>query len=360
MRPAAGGSFETTRRAGRLSSDTGSSRACRAAGVPHAKVFVMPPRRTLSPLPLRPLCAALVLAFGLVTMLPHPAAAQQGPPQALRSSEPSKKKSALVPAEVVKTVKVEQKLNAQVPLDLTFRDETGKAVRLGDYFGRKKPVLLSLVYYGCPGLCTMTLNGMTSSFRPLEMNVGDEFEVLTVSFDPKETPALAAKKKAEYIKSYGRAGAENGWHFLTGDPEPIRQLTDAVGFRYVYDPATGEYAHGSAIMLLTPSGKVSRYFYGLEYSSRDLRLGVVEASEEKIGTLADAVNLLCYQYDPATGRYSWSVLKLLRVAAVLTVAGIGTYILVSVRRERRRRRGAPPGGGAPGGAGLIPGAAAGT
>jgi protein SCO1/2 len=240
----------------------------------------------------------------------------------------------LPPSQIVEKVGVDQKLNAQVPLDLVFRDEAGKEVKLGDYFGRR-PVVLALVYYECPMLCTMTLNGLVKSFKPLGFEIGKEFEVVTVSFDPRETPELAAKKKATYIQSFGKPQAAAGWHFLTGQEPSIRALTDAVGFRYIYDERSQQYAHASAIMVITPSGKVSRYFYGLEYSTRDLKLGLMEASDERIGTLADAIQLLCFHYDPTTAKYGWAVMGILRAAAVLTMAALGTFMFVSIRREKR-------------------------
>ena len=249
-------------------------------------------------------------------------------PTALAAREP------MAPSSISKNVSIDQNLGAQVPLDLSFRDESGAAVRLGDFIS-EKPVVLSLVYYRCPGLCTMTLNGMSRAFKPLQFSAGKEFEVVTVSIDPKETPQLAAKKKAEYVKAYGRAGAAAGWHFLTGDEPAIRALADAVGFRYVYDPHTDQYAHGAGIMVLTPTGRVARYFYGLEYSSRDLRWGLVEASESRIGSLADAVQLLCFAYDPMTGKYGVPIMRTLRAAAVLTVLSLGTFVVVMLRRERR-------------------------
>ena len=240
-----------------------------------------------------------------------------------------------VPNSIIDRVGVDQKLGNQVPLDLEFRDESGNPVRLGQYFAAGKPVVLSLVYYRCPGLCTMSLNGMTAAFKPLKLTAGKEFEVVTVSIDPKETPQLAAQKKAQYVKRYGRPEAERGWHFLTGDEASVRQLADAVGFRYVYQPEIDQYAHAGAIMVVTPEGKLARYYYGIEYSARDLRLGLVEASRNRIGTLADVVTLLCYQYDPHSGKYSAAVMKVVRAGGALTVLGLGTFLFLMVRRERR-------------------------
>ena len=241
----------------------------------------------------------------------------------------------IVPNSVVEKIGVDQKLGAPIPLDLAFRDEGGSTVRLGQYFTTGKPVVLSLVYYRCPGLCTMTLNSMSAAFKPLTLSVGKDFEVVTVSIDPKETPKLAAAKKAEYLKRYGRPGAEAGWHFLTGDEASIQALASAVGFRYVYQPEIDQYAHAAAIMVATPQGKLARYFYGIEYSARDLRLGLVEASGNKIGTLADVMTLLCYQYDPHSGKYSAAVMRIVQVGGVLTVAGLGACLFLMVRRDRR-------------------------
>jgi protein SCO1 len=240
----------------------------------------------------------------------------------------------IAPASMLQRVGIDQKLEAQLPLDLTFRDEAGKTVRLGDYFG-KRPVVLALVYYGCPSLCTMTLNGMNQSFRTLSFDIGKEYEVITVSFDPSETPELAAEKKANYVREYGRAGGPEGWHFLTGDAPAIAALTQAVGFRYVWDEPTKQFAHGSAIMLATPQGKLSKYFYGLEYAPKDLRLGIIEASEERVGTLADSVTLLCYQYNPMTGKYGFAIMATLRAAGVLTLLLLGGFIIIKLVRERR-------------------------
>ncbi len=232
---------------------------------------------------------------------------------------------------------MEQKLNGQVPLDLVFRDETGASVRLGELF-QGKPVVLVLAYYRCPMLCNLVLNGLADALESMTFVAGKEFNVITVSFDPRETPALARAKKAMYLKRYTHPEAEQGWRFLTGEPEAIRLLTEAVGFRYAFDEKTEQFAHASGIMVLTPEGKLARYFYGVEYSPRDLRLGLVEASENRIGSPVDQVLLFCYGYDPATGKYSASVMKLVRTAAAVTVAAVLLFIGVMFWRDRRRKR----------------------
>jgi len=251
---------------------------------------------------------------------------------------PSEDAEVLAPAKIVQSVKIDQNLGAQVPLDLTFRDESGQTVKLADVFAKGKPVLLSLVYYKCPGLCTMTLSGMARSFKPLEFTPGKEFEVVTVSFDPTEGPQLAAEKKANYLKEYGRPEAAEGWHFWTGDKKNIDALCAAVGFHYAYDEQTKQYAHATALMLATPKGVLSRYFYGMEYSARDLRLGVVEASEDKVGSLNDAVQLLCFRYDPHTGKYSFTILRVLKIFGTVVMVTLGSFLVLMFRRERRLSR----------------------
>jgi protein SCO1 len=230
----------------------------------------------------------------------------------------------------LKSVGIDQKLNETVPLDATFKDEQGREVRLGEFF-KGKPVVLSLVYYSCPMLCNQVLNGMLSSFRRVSFNVGEQYEVVTVSFDPRETPQLAAAKKQTYVKAYNRPAAEAGWHFLTGDEANIKRLTSAVGFRYVWDEPTKQFAHASAIMLLTPEGKLARYFYGIEYSPQDLRLGLVEASQNQIGTPVDALMLYCYHYDPATGKYGAVVMNIVKVAGVITIGLMAGLLLVLIK-----------------------------
>ncbi len=228
---------------------------------------------------------------------------------------------------------IDQKLNEQVPLDLQFRDETGKAVTLGDYFG-KKPVILSLVYFDCPMLCTMAENGLLHSLQEVKFSVGNQFDVLTVSFDPHDSAELAAAKKAVYVGLYGRKGAERGWHFLTGDEASIEQLTRAVGFRYRYDAQAKQFVHATGIMLLTPQGKIARYFYGIYYPSRDLRLGLVEASANKIGSPVDEVLLFCCRYDPATGKYGVMISRILQVSGLMTVLSIGGLVLALSRSRQ--------------------------
>jgi protein SCO1 len=234
--------------------------------------------------------------------------------------------------DLLKDVGIDQKLNSPVPLDLTFRDESGNAVQLRQFFGQK-PVILSLAYYNCPMLCTQVLNGLTRSLKEVPMDVGKQFNVVTISIDPSERPVLASAKHQLYTGMYGRPGAAEGWHFLTGDEPQIKQLANAVGFRYAYDPATRQFAHASAIMVLTPEGKVSRYFYGIQYPARDMRLGLVEASEGKIGSPVDQILLFCYHYDPATGKYGLLISRVIQAAGVFTILLIGILIYVLSRGE---------------------------
>ena len=234
-------------------------------------------------------------------------------------------------------VGIDQRLNQSIPLNLVFKDESGRAVQLSKYF-HDKPVLLALVYYQCPMLCTRILNGVVDNLNQVPFSPGRDFEVLSVSFDPRDTPELAAAKKKTYLAHYGHQGTEAGWHFLTGDDANIQALTKAVGFHYRYDPATGQFAHASAIMLLTPGGRLSRYFYGVEYAPKDVRLGLVEASHEKIGSAVDQILLFCYHYDPSTGKYGAMAMNTERVggAGFLLLAGSGLFVLW--RRDRRAGR----------------------
>ena len=242
-----------------------------------------------------------------------------------------------LPAEL-QGVGIDQRLNSQIPLDLMFRDEAGRQVPLSTYFTPQKPVLLALVYFQCPMLCTQILNGVESSLKAVSLNPGQDFEVLAVSFDPHDTPEIAAAKKQTYLRRYGRANTANGWHFLTGDEANIKALTDAVGFHYKYDAVTKQFAHASGVMVTTPQGRLSHYFYGVEYAPRDLRLGLVEASQGKIGNPVDQILLFCYHYDPATGKYGAIALNMLRVAGGGFALFGGVFLLIVLRRDVRASR----------------------
>jgi protein SCO1/2 len=260
--------------------------------------------------------------------LPALAAAQMGPvPPPPMAATPG----------VLQEVGFDQKLGDAIPLDLAFKDEAGKDVKLGDYFG-SKPVVLSLVYYQCPMLCTLSLNGLAGALEVLSFVPGQEFEVVTVSFDPKEGPVLAAAKKNASMTRYKRPGADKGWHFLTGSKESVDRLTKAVGFRYVWDAETKQFAHPAGILVATPEGRIANYLFGVEYSPKDLRLALVDAAGGKIGNAVDQVLLYCYQYNPQAGRYSASILNLVRVAGLLTVVALGGFILAATMRRRGRAR----------------------
>ena len=233
---------------------------------------------------------------------------------------------------LLRDVGLEQKLGSTIPLDLTFRDEHGQPAALRQFFGQK-PVILTLVYYQCPMLCTEVLNGLLRSTKELTLTLGSDFTIVTVSIDPTERPILASVKHELYSGLYGRPGGVKGWHFLTGDEAQIKTLAQAVGFRYAYDSASGQFAHPSGIMLLTPEGKLARYFYGITYPSRDLRLGLVEASQNKIGSPIDQILLYCYHYDPSTGKYGLLISRVIKAAGALTLLSLGLLIAILFRRE---------------------------
>jgi protein SCO1/2 len=230
---------------------------------------------------------------------------------------------------------LDQKLNAQAPLDLPFRDENGRAARLGDYFGQR-PVILVLAYYQCPNLCTLVLNALLTSAQDLQFDAGKDFEIVVVSFDPRETPSLALAKKRAYTRRYGRPRDAAGWHFLTGEQPAIARLARSVGYRYVFDPQTAQYAHPSAIMVLTPDGKISRYFAGIEYPPKELRLALVAASKRQTGSLTGQLFLLCFHYNPLTGKYGLVVMRVIRVASFATVAALALFLAAMFRRDRRQ------------------------
>jgi protein SCO1/2 len=237
------------------------------------------------------------------------------------------------PPGLLAEVRFDQRLDAQVPPDLVFRDESGVPVRLGDYFGRK-PLILTLNYFDCPMLCPLALEGLVRSLRPLSFSVGEQFDVLTVSFDPRETWEQAAAAKAKYQRDYNRPEAATGWHFLTGTGESIRALTETVGFKAVYDAEKQQYAHAAGVLVLTPQGRVARYLYGVDVPTRDLRLALVEAAAGRIGSPVDQLLLFCYRYDPATGQYTMAVMRTLRFAGLATLLGLGGLLVVMFRRER--------------------------
>lgn len=261
---------------------------------------------------------SLILLAALVSEGDAQAATQPGVPKPLQG------------------IGIDQRLDETIPLDLPFRDERGDTVPIGNYFG-EKPVILAFVYYECPMLCTLVLNGLVRALRALPFDVGDEFEVVTISFDPSETPALAAAKKAAYIETYGRKGAAKGWHFLTGEADAIERLTKAAGFRYRYDPKTKQFAHAAGIIVLTPAGRISKYFYGVEYSPRDLRLSLVEAASDRIGSAVDRVLLWCFHYDPEEGRYSLTILRSLRLFGSATVLLLTILIAGMVFHDRKKK-----------------------
>lgn len=233
-------------------------------------------------------------------------------------------------------VRIDQHIGRIIPRDLEFRDDSGRKVLLGEFFKEGKPVIITPVYYRCPMLCSVVLEGVVGALRELRFDVGREFEVVTVSFDARETPVDARERKEKYVRHYGRKGAAEGWHFLTGDEKNVSALMHALGFRYQWDPKINQWAHGTTIVVATPDARISRYFFGINYPPRDLRLGLVEAADRKIGTVADQLLLLCYHYDPASGKYSATAMNFVRLGGTATVAVLAGFIVILLRRERRR------------------------
>jgi len=241
------------------------------------------------------------------------------------------------PAQLPGKVAIAQKLGNQIPLDVMMRDESGRIVHLRDYFTSGRPVILHFVYYRCPMLCPLVRDGLTSALTELKFNVGEQFDIVTISIDPRDMPKDATQFKDRFVKRYGRLSAANGWHFLTANETAIRRVADAVGFQFAYDGTRDQFAHGAAIFVVTPDARLSRYLYGFEFKPRDLRLAIVEASGGQIGTPTDQILLLCYHYDPVTGRYSRNAMTLMRAGGVTTVAVLGSFIFVMIRKERRGR-----------------------
>jgi protein SCO1/2 len=272
---------------------------------------------------IRNICVIALLALGAASAAWPQAAPKLQPGEAVPNQKPS----------ILDHVGLDQRLNQQVPLDLAFVDDRGRPVQLREYFGAK-PVILMLVYYQCPMLCTQVLNGFTGAMNGIvRFNIGREFNVVTVSIDPRDTAQDAAAAKKRYLQRYRRAGAEEGWHFLTGKKDQIDALAQAVGFRYAWDPEIQQYAHASGIMLLTPDGRMAQYYYGIEYAPRDIQLGLIEASKGKIGNVVDQVLLYCYHYDPRQGRYGAAIFNVLRLSALATVLALGSFMLIMFRRD---------------------------
>ncbi len=243
------------------------------------------------------------------------------------------------PGTALSRVGFDQNLDAQLPLDLNFRDESGRTVALGDYFG-SKPVIVTLVYFRCPMLCGEELKGLARSLRPLSLRVGEDFDIVTVSIDPTDTPDLAGAKKEKILEYYGRPEAGKGWHFLTGEEPAIAALSKTVGFRYTYNAATEQYVHAAGLAIATPGGRLSRYFYGIDFPPKDLQFGLIESSQGKIGSPIARLLLFCYHYDPTTGKYTLAVVGLLRVVGTATALGLAAYVVAMIRRDRRSARAA--------------------
>jgi len=266
----------------------------------------------------------------MVALLGSVATAQiVGPPDTKRVKPPG-----------LEHVGIDQRLNEQVPLDLEFQDEQGKTVKLGDYFKEGRPVVLNLVYYQCPMLCGEVLQGISASAKVLKFTPGKEYEIVTVSIDPRENSQMAAAKKANFMKRLGRPEAEAGWHFLVGKQPQIDNLANAIGWHYQYDPKSDQFAHAAGVVLVTPTGRIAQYYYGVEYSARDMRLGIIEASQNKIGSLADEITLYCYHYDPRTGKYGPVITNIVRLGGVLTIVVLGGFLALMFRREPGRAQAA--------------------
>jgi protein SCO1/2 len=256
-----------------------------------------------------------------------------------REAAPTPRATSDVGPGMFQKVKFDQNLDATLPLDVPLRDERGRTITLGDCF-RGRPVIVNLVYYECPMLCNEVLNSLLRSLNALSFDVGKEFDVVTLSIDPGETPALATRKKAAYLKRYGRSRVESerGWRFLTGDEASIRRVAGAIGFHYVYDPQTDQFAHPAGIVLATPRGRISRYLFGISYPARDLRLALIEAAAGKIGSPMDQILLMCFHYDPRTGKYNVAVMNVIRLLGCATLAGLGTFLFVMFRRDWQKAR----------------------
>lgn len=270
---------------------------------------------------------------GLLWLALMPAILAYGqPPSSFMRGQDRQNPSQFTPSDL-QEIGIDQHLDEQIPLDLQFKDETGNTVQLAQFFHPGRPVILNLVYYQCPMLCGEVMNGLVSAMGVMKFTAGKEFEVVTVSIDPRETPDLALAKKKTYMERYNRPGAENGWHFLTGDQHNIDVLAKTMGFKYRYDAKLNQFIHAAGIALVTPQGKMAQYYYGVEYSPKDLRLGLIEASQDKIGNIVDQVVLYCYHYDPNTGKYGAVISNILRIGGALTMVMLGGFIVLMLRRD---------------------------
>lgn len=276
--------------------------------------------------------SALAIAIMVVTAIALSTAAGALPPDTPSISQ----KSSLDMPQLLDDVGFDQRLGESIPMDLTFLDETGQAVRLGDLFG-ERPVLLVPVYFDCPMLCTMILNGFASALMPLKFTPGEEFEIVVVSFNPREKPEKAAAAKERTLHRYNQPETAPAWHFLTGDEEQITRFTDSIGFRYQWDEASQQYAHTAGIVLATADGTIARYFFGIEYAPRDLRLGLIEAADNKIGTIVDQALLYCFKYDPESGKYSAVVLNIIRLGGIAVAVALILFITIMLRRDKARQ-----------------------
>lgn len=284
---------------------------------------------------LRSALLGAALAGSMLCGAPAPSPAQAPPPSAFGESRRTDERPSDVVSPLLRDIGIDQNLDAELPKDAVFTEDSGRAIRLGDLFGQR-PAVLVMVYYECPMLCNMVLNDLLRTLNGITSHtVGEDFDIIAISINPAETPELASKKKQAYMSRYGARGTPAGWHFLTGTQENITKVAETVGFRYRYDPERKEYVHASGIMTLTTDGRLQRYFYGIDYSPQDLRLSLVEASQNKIGRLADAVLLYCFHYDPTKGKYGLVVANMLKLGGVLTVLSLGVFMAIMFRRDRR-------------------------
>lgn len=286
------------------------------------------------------LFALTIILFAFIAAPAQKTEHYNSPLYAPKTYDPSQTTSNGLP-EILKKIGIEQKLGDQLPLDAEFKDESGKMVKLGEVFNHDRPVILAFVYYECPMLCSEVLNGLTGSLKGISFDAGKEFDVVAISFDARENekPGLAGNKKLAYMERYGRPGTEKGWHFLTGSQESIDVVTKAAGFSYEWDEKSNQFAHAGGIMIVTPGGKLAKYFYGIDYGPKDVKFGLMEAGDNKVGNVAEQLYLYCYHYDPATGKYGLSVLRVMRLGGIATLLGMGILLFVFLRRDRSRKEG---------------------